>query len=48
MLIYSGTKNDFMKDAENDLVNTLYDNIKEKMHHSTSISEFLLSKKWEI
>lgn len=40
MLIYAGTKNDFMADTENDrLENKLYDAIKEKMNRSTGMSE---------
>ena len=40
MLIYEGTKKDFMLDTENDrLENKLYESIKQKMNRSTSISE---------
>lgn len=40
MLIYSGTKSDFMIDTENDCLETkLYENIKEKMNRSTGLSE---------
>ena len=40
MLIYSGTKADFMADTENDCLETkLYDAIKEKMNRSTGLSE---------
>lgn len=40
MLIYAGTKQDFMLDTENDcLENKLYKNIKEKMNRTTGLSE---------
>lgn len=40
MLIYSGTKSDFMFDTENDcLEKKLYENIKTKMNRSTGLSE---------
>ena len=40
MLIYAGTKSDFMFDTENDcLEKKLYENIKAKMNRSTSLSE---------
>jgi len=40
MLIYSGTKADFMADTENDCLETkLYDAIKEKMNRTTGLSE---------
>ena len=40
MLIYAGTKSDFMADTENDCLETkLYENIKEKMNRSTGLSE---------
>lgn len=40
MLIYSGTKSDFMLDTENDCLETkLYESIKEKMNRSTGLSE---------
>ena len=40
MLIYAGTKSDFMFDTENDcLEKKLGENIKAKMNRSTSLSE---------
>ena len=40
MLIYAGTKSDFMFDTENDCLDKkLYENIKAKMNRSTSLSE---------
>lgn len=40
MLIYNGTKTDFMHDTENDLLETkLYETIKEKMNRSTGLRE---------
>ncbi len=40
MLIYNGTKQDFMHDTENDLLeNKLYETIKRKMNRSTGLSE---------
>ena len=40
MLIYSGTKSDFMVDTENDqLESKLYEAIKEKMNRTTGVSE---------
>ena len=40
MLIYAGTKSDFMIDAENDCLETkLYENIKLKMNRTTGLSE---------
>ena len=40
MLIYAGTKSDFMMDTENDCLETkLYENIKLKMNRTTGLSE---------
>ena len=40
MLIYNGTKLDFMRDTENDVLETkLYDTIKQKMNRTTGLSE---------
>ena len=40
MLIYAGTKSDFMIDTENDRLETkLYENIKLKMNRTTGLSE---------
>ena len=40
MLIYAGTKSDFMIDIENDRLETkLYENIKLKMNRTTGLSE---------
>ncbi|MCR5417188.1 MAG: DUF2075 domain-containing protein [Pseudobutyrivibrio sp.] len=40
MLIYNGTKRDFMQDTENDLLeNKLYETIKRKMNRTTGLSE---------
>lgn len=40
MLIYAGTKSDFMVDTENDRLETkLYENIKLKMNRTTGLSE---------
>ena len=40
MLIYNGTKFDFMHDTENDLLeNKLYETIKKKMNRTTGLSE---------
>ena len=40
MLIYAGTKSDFMIDTENDCLETkLYENIKLKMNRTTGLSE---------
>ena len=40
MLIYSGTKRDFMSDTENDVLETkLYDEINNKMNRRTNLSE---------
>ena len=40
MLIYAGTKSDFMIDTENDRLETkLYENIKLKMNRTTGVSE---------
>lgn len=40
MLIYNGTKMDFMHDTENDLLeNKLYETIKKKMNRTTGLSE---------
>ncbi|MCR5272043.1 MAG: DUF2075 domain-containing protein [Lachnospiraceae bacterium] len=40
MLIYSGTKKDFMSDTENDCLETkLYETIREKMNRTTGLSE---------
>lgn len=40
MLIYSGTKRDFMLDTENDCLETkLYESIKKKMNRATGLSE---------
>lgn len=40
MLIYAGTKSDFMIDTENDCLETkLYENIKLKMNRTTGLSD---------
>ena len=40
MLIYAGTKSDFMIDTENDRLETkLYENIKLKMNRTTGLSD---------